>query len=61
MKNPQMRQSSSEYRKRAEQCEARAALARDPGEKAHYQELVRQWRTLADKTAKLEARTKSER
>ena len=52
----QSRQPASEYRSRAEQCERQAAKTSDPGEKAHFLELARAYRKLAEKTAQLEAK-----
>ena len=52
----QSRQAASEYRSRAEQCERQAAKTKDPGEKAHFLEMVRVYRKLAKTTAQLEAK-----
>jgi hypothetical protein len=52
------RQTASEYRSRAEQCEWQAAKTKEPGEKAHFLELVRVYRILAQKTAELEGKRK---
>jgi len=52
----QSRQAASEYRSRAEQCERQAAKAKDPGEKAHFLEMVRVYRKLAETTAQLGAK-----
>jgi hypothetical protein len=35
------------YRKRAEECETRAALAKDPEVKGAFLDAARQWRELA--------------
>jgi hypothetical protein len=52
----QSRKPASEYRSRAEQYERQAAKTKDSGEKAHFLELVRVYRKLAEKTAQLEAK-----
>jgi hypothetical protein len=57
--NSTTRQSASEYRSRAERCERQAAKATDEGEKAHFVELARLYRKLAEKAAQLEAPDKN--
>jgi hypothetical protein len=39
---------AEEYRERAQEAEARAAVARDPEVKFIFAESARQWRRLAD-------------
>ena len=50
------RQTASEYRSRAERCKRQAAETKDPGEKAHFLELVRLYQKLAEKTEQLETK-----
>jgi hypothetical protein len=53
----QSRQPASEYRSRAEQCERQAVKCKgDPAEKAHFLELARAYRKLAERTAELEVK-----
>jgi len=43
---------SDDYRAHAEECQALADRARDPGVKRAYEKLARQWRELADQAEK---------
>jgi hypothetical protein len=44
---------SEEYRAKAAECDQRAASIRDTEVKAHYQELARQWREMANQIERM--------
>jgi len=46
--------SSDEYKQMAEECEALAALALDPGERQELVEMARRWIRLAEYKAGIE-------
>jgi hypothetical protein len=43
---------SDDYRAHAEECQAQADRAQDPGVKRAYEKLARQWRELAEQADK---------
>jgi hypothetical protein len=44
---------SNDCRRRAEQADQKALEARDPGARADYQEIARQWRAMAEQAERL--------
>lgn len=58
--DPRQRKSAAQYRHFAEQCERKASLTQNPRERDLLRETVQRWLKLAEKTEKLEAKTKAE-
>jgi hypothetical protein len=50
--------SAAEYRDRADKCEHQAARTNDPDVKAHYLDLAKSWRLLAEQADLVELEKK---